>query len=407
MIFRRDFSVAYKGEPITDPLWPVVWLRETVGVGWLENVSAISIAAVATSLLAVVFPGALIWRIGVFLYLFLYVAVQNSYGFVNHGSHLFIYISFALLFLPSAIGHVEKMSRKDAMTCVRVFWFAQSLILLIYSLAGFWKVTFSGLELLAPDGFVRILLNRAMSDTREIPALLPFFASHPNIAQFLFVCAVYIELFAIFALFRPHLHRAFGIALILFHLGTDQLMNISSDSHIVFLGLFLVFSPFAPKRFSWLGVMQSLPIIGIPFRLLSAFNQPRGSRSSKAWLVYDGECPLCNSYAHYLDIKDSVSEFILVDAREGGALVEEVRALPYDLNDGMALKMNGRYYFGSDALRVLALLSSKRGAFGTVNGLLFTLPGIAWAGYPLLKLGRRLLLKLKRVPLIDSRRISR
>ena len=122
----------------------------------------------------------------------------------------------------------------------------------------------------------------------------------------------------------------------------------------------------------------------------------------QAWLVYDGECPFCKNYASYLDVRNAIGEFVLVDAREAGPLVEEIRNLPYDLNHGMVLKMNGRYYFGSDALHVLALLSGKHGVFSLVNRFLFSAPSVVRLVYPLLKLGRRLALRVKGVPPITT-----
>ncbi len=148
--------------------------------------------------------------------------------------------------------------------------------------------------------------------------------------------------------------------------------------------------------------MRSLPLFATPFRRLTASARALRGRAlrgaEKAWLVYDGECPLCKNYARYLDVRGAVGEFVLVNAREGGPLVEELRSLPYDLNEGMALKLDGRYYFGSGALHALARLSGKGSVFGIANRLLFGFCGAAWMGYPLLKLGRRLLLKSKGVP---------
>ena len=124
----------------------------------------------------------------------------------------------------------------------------------------------------------------------------------------------------------------------------------------------------------------------------------------RAWLVYDGECPLCNSYARRLDVRNAIGELELVNARAGGPLVEEIRNLPHDLNQGMALKLKGRYYLGSDALHALALLSGRRGAFSIMNRFLFGSASLARLGYPLLKLGRRILLRLKTgsAPLLDQ-----
>ena len=263
------------GNPPPDPLWPISFLQDLTGLGWLDNVTAISIAASVIALLAVIFPGGLIWRLGVFLYLFLIGALDNSYFYVSHIVHFYLYISFALLFLPPRLGRPEKMSRQDAMSCIMVFWFTQSILLLSYSLAGLWKVLQSHLELFAPDGFVRIMMAYLMSDGRTVPPLLPLAVTWDFPAQLMLLVTVYVQFFAILALFRPYLHRPFGIVLILFHYGNDWLLNLPYFYfHIVFLGLFLVFSPLAPARFSLSGILRSLPIFGLPFRAWARLTSP-------------------------------------------------------------------------------------------------------------------------------------
>ena len=400
----RPFEVLANGTP-TDPLWPIELLNALMGTGWVEQAYGMPFTPVACSilgLLAIIFPGMLIWRLGVFFYLFVFIALTNSYGSTNHGAYFFVYISFALLFLPSAAGHPGRMSRKNAMDCIMVFWFAQSVVLLPYFLAGFWKIVGSGLELLTPDGFVRILLARAMTDMHPVPLMLPFVVEHQWLSQIAFLSVVYVQVVAGFALFRPHLHRPFGVVLILFHFGTDWLMNIKSYDLAVILGMIMVFSPLAPERFSWFKMAQSLPLLGIPFRLWAVPTEPLPRmEKERGWLVYDGECPVCKRYALYLDVKKAVGDLVLVNARQGGSLVEEVRMLSHDLNDGMVLKVGGRYYFGSEALHILALLSGRRGVFSLMNRILFGTRGAARMAYPLLRLGRRTLLKLRRIPPIE------
>ena len=257
---------AFRGNPPTDPLWPIQLLMKLTDTGWLANVPFISAASLAVSMLAFIFPRALVWRFGVFLYLFLVGALNNSYGSINHGVHLYLLISFALLFLPPAPAHLGRMPRKAAMTYIMVFWFIQSIVLFCYSLAGFWKVQGNHLELFAPDGLIRILLERVMNDTGPVPPLLPLFVSQQYLPQLMFLGIVYTQFFAIFALFRPHLHRPFGMVLVSFHLGSYYLTGVLFPSHIVFLAMFLLFSPLAPARFHFLSLVQSLPLLGIPFR---------------------------------------------------------------------------------------------------------------------------------------------
>ncbi len=287
------------------------------------------------------------------------------------------------------------------MACVGTFWLVQAVMLLPYPLSGSWKVLVSNFELLTPDGMVRILLARLMDDELSVPVLLPAISQPEYLAQFLLLGTVYCQLFAILALFRPHLHQPLGIASILFHFGTAWLSGLLTIDNVLFIGLFLIFSPMAPARFSVARRMKSLPIFGIPWRLRDAL-QRSGAATDRAWLVYDGECPFCKNYAHYLDVKNAVGDFVLINAREGGPLVQEIRDLPYDLNEGMVLKLKGQHYFGSDALYMLALLSDTRGAFSILNRLLFSSRDAARLGYPLLKLGRRLLLKMKGVSRIAT-----
>ena len=128
----------------------------------------------------------------------------------------------------------------------------------------------------------------------------------------------------------------------------------------------------------------------------------RPGQTGRVWLVYDGECPMCSNYAQYLRLREAVEEFVLVDARQGGPIVDEVRQLPHDLNDGMVAKIGERFYIGDEALHVLALLSEDRGAFNKLNRLAFSSPLISRVTYPLMKAVRWALLKLKRVAPLDD-----
>ena len=282
-----NFTGAFKGGPPTDPLWPIGLLTRVTGTAWLAHATAISVVGSAFALLAALHPRQLIWRVGVFSYLFLFSALQDSYGSIGHGNHFFLYVSFALLFLPSIRGAkppafdadtmprqnvpLQDVRRQDVqcqevMACLAVFWLTQAVILFSYSLSGFWKIWHSKLDLLTPDGMIRILLNHALSDTENIPPLLPVVAQYEYLAQLMLLVTVYVQFFSLFALFRPHLHRPFGVMLILFHLGGGWLMNLSFPRNILLVGLFLVLSPMAPARFSLAGLLQSLPVLGIPFR---------------------------------------------------------------------------------------------------------------------------------------------
>lgn len=129
------------------------------------------------------------------------------------------------------------------------------------------------------------------------------------------------------------------------------------------------------------------------------------TRADGVLLVYDGECPLCSNYAQFLKLRQSVGELTLIDARAGGPVVEEIRGLPYDLNEGMVAVVDGRHYVGHEALNVLARLGEGCGVLNRFNRLVFSSPVAARFSYPWLKLCRRVALKFKGVALIDDGRL--
>ena len=256
-----------RGDP-PEPVWPAALLNDALGAGWTDAVGALSVVPVASAalgILAMVFPGMLIWRLGIFLYLFVVVALDASFGTITHHDHFLVYVAFALLFLPAAAGRPDRMTRSAVVRCIQAFWFAQFIPLFCYSLAGLWKVLFSGPELLASDGFVRIVLHQIIASA-GVPLLAPYLVRHGHLFQLLLIGGVCTEVCAIFAWFRPHLHRPVGVLLILLHLGTGWLLGPVFFNNLVVLGMFMVFSPFAPRRSSWFTVAQSLPLLGIPFR---------------------------------------------------------------------------------------------------------------------------------------------
>ncbi|MEO0361365.1 MAG: DCC1-like thiol-disulfide oxidoreductase family protein, partial [Pseudomonadota bacterium] len=100
------------------------------------------------------------------------------------------------------------------------------------------------------------------------------------------------------------------------------------------------------------------------------------------WLLYDGECPFCSAYVRMVRLRESVGAVRLVDAREGGPELEEVRAADLAIDDGMALKLDGRLYHGDDCIHRLALLTTESGAFNRLNAWVFRSPTRSRALYP-------------------------
>jgi predicted DCC family thiol-disulfide oxidoreductase YuxK len=114
----------------------------------------------------------------------------------------------------------------------------------------------------------------------------------------------------------------------------------------------------------------------------------------EAWLVYDGECPFCSAYVSYLRVRDSIGILHLINARDGGAIVEEIRQANIDPDEGMVLKFNNRFYHGADCIHVLAYLSSPSTWFNRINAAIFQSHSLSFFLYPILRLGRNLVLRI-------------
>jgi predicted DCC family thiol-disulfide oxidoreductase YuxK len=78
-------------------------------------------------------------------------------------------------------------------------------------------------------------------------------------------------------------------------------------------------------------------------------------------LVYDKECPVCDAYCRAVHIPDLVGELRLVIAREDTAVKGEITRQGLDLDQGMVVKVEGALYYGADAIRALAQMSSSGG----------------------------------------------
>jgi hypothetical protein len=123
--------------------------------------------------------------------------------------------------------------------------------------------------------------------------------------------------------------------------------------------------------------------------------------SKTLYLIYDGECPLCNKTAQAVALKKAVGSIVLISAREEHPLVNEVFAKGLDPDEGVVVVYNHHYYYGKEAVNFLALLEAPS---GVVNKLLVSLLGSrrgASLTYPLFKLMRRTLLNIKGVGAVN------
>lgn len=130
-------------------------------------------------------------------------------------------------------------------------------------------------------------------------------------------------------------------------------------------------------------------------------NQIETTRAD-AWLVYDGECPVCKTYCKYIRIREALGNLQLVDARQPSLLMNEITAAGLDIDQGMVLKFKDVIYYGPDAIHMLTLLSSPSGIFNRINYYVFSTKLGARIFYPLGKAFRTLLLKILGIRYIEN-----
>ena len=120
-------------------------------------------------------------------------------------------------------------------------------------------------------------------------------------------------------------------------------------------------------------------------------NAPAGS---DILLVYDKQCPACDYYCNLVRIREAAGRLVLIDARDGGPIMEEVTAAGLDIDQGMVVKVGGTLYYGSDAIHVLSLMGTNSGFFNRLTHWSFKYRPVARVLYPVLRACRNLLLKI-------------
>jgi predicted DCC family thiol-disulfide oxidoreductase YuxK len=120
-----------------------------------------------------------------------------------------------------------------------------------------------------------------------------------------------------------------------------------------------------------------------------------------SYLLYDGECPLCSRYVKMTRLRETLPGFKLVDARERPDLVAEHRKSGREINAGMILAVEGKFYHGADALNGIALLSTPSRWTNRFNAALFRSKKLSRIAYPCMVRGRNLLLRIMGLDLVD------
>jgi len=110
-------------------------------------------------------------------------------------------------------------------------------------------------------------------------------------------------------------------------------------------------------------------------------------------VIYDGDCPFCQAYVNMLRLKEQYT-VELVDARGEHAILPEITSLGYDLDDGMVVEINGRFFHGDEAMTRMALMTTQSGLLRRLTKWTFTSERRSRYLYPILRGGRNMTLKI-------------
>ncbi|MEM0950827.1 MAG: DCC1-like thiol-disulfide oxidoreductase family protein [Cyanobacteria bacterium P01_H01_bin.74] len=110
-------------------------------------------------------------------------------------------------------------------------------------------------------------------------------------------------------------------------------------------------------------------------------------------IFYDGDCILCNHYAHHLQLKQITQYLELVDLRNEKSLILLQEALSkgiVTLNKGMIVQIDSAYYQGAQAITVLSHLTTSTRAINRIIAMIFKTPALGNSVYPLMLVVRKL-----------------
>lgn len=94
----------------------------------------------------------------------------------------------------------------------------------------------------------------------------------------------------------------------------------------------------------------------------SVGEEPVVKFSQNDFLLYDGECVYCRTYARRSRFGTPDGRRLrFIDGRNAPDLVDELRRDGCDLEDGMILVLHGRRYQGAEAMEVLGTMAAESG----------------------------------------------
>ncbi len=259
-----------RGKP--ELLWPVAWVDE---VGVVTGAVALLGVTVVLAAAAVAGVSPRLCRGLAAVGFAMLVALDCSFGKITHHWHAWFFTGFVLALSDTEPAPLGVRRRLHVQRNLTVFWFAQALVLLFYSLTGFWKLvglviqgSAGSLTYLSPGALATQIAHASLVSGAS-PLAAPWVAVHPALAWLGVVGVLYLEVCAFVVAFRPALQPAWAAALIGFHLGVRVTMDLDFTGQAVTVALLFLRSPLAAGR-PPIEALQGVPLVAPVARWLSA-----------------------------------------------------------------------------------------------------------------------------------------
>ena len=113
----------------------------------------------------------------------------------------------------------------------------------------------------------------------------------------------------------------------------------------------------------------------------------------KIKLYYDKECPFCNEYSKYVELR-KIYDIEIINAREALDKLKDYKYKGFDINNGMIIEFEDNIFQGSDAIEIIDKYIVKKGIIDRFLSVFIHLPGFKSIVYPIVKIIRLIVLKL-------------
>lgn len=275
-LFLKEFQTPLVQQNF-EPLWPL-WWSYAFPIPDDTLVNIVRLGFVISALTGLLFYKKWWSRVIVFIGIWQAQALASSFFLISHQWYVWLYVSFAFIFLPDAIW-TERPDAETRRSFLLIIWWGQAIVMLMYSMAGMWKVV-AGIDQTI-HGMISGFSPHALSYqvASWVPQLqnealfAPFVIAHPFLVWPAYLLVQYVQVFAVWTLIRPSLQRVWAFELTLFHIGTCLVMGIYFDPFIAILLILFFNSPFTQTPVSLRDVLYDLPLIGYGLRRLNVASQ--------------------------------------------------------------------------------------------------------------------------------------